>query len=41
MDKEEMTMTEMSMTIEVNFRIILFDYDLCKATAEYLKKQFF
>lgn len=32
---------EMSMTIEVNFRIILFDYDLCKATAESLKKQFF
>lgn len=32
---------EMSMTIKVNFRIILFDYDLCKATAEYLKKQFF
>lgn len=32
---------EMSMTIEVNFRIILFDYDLCKTTAESLKKQFF
>lgn len=29
------------MTIEVNFRIILFDYDLCKETAESLKKQFF
>lgn len=32
---------EMSMTIEVNFRIILFDYDLCKATAESLKKTIF
>lgn len=32
---------ETSMTIEVNFRIILFDYDLCKATAESLRKQFF
>ena len=36
-----MDKTEMSMTIEVNFRIILFDYDLCKATAESLRKQFF
>lgn len=30
-----------SMNIEVNFRIILFDYDLCKTTVESLKKQFF
>ena len=36
-----MDKTEMTMNIEVNFRIILFDYDLCKATAESLKKQFF
>lgn len=32
---------EMSMTIEVNFRIILFDNDMWKTAAESLKKQFF
>lgn len=36
MDKEEMTMT-----IEVNFRIILFDAELWKTSVEPLREQFF
>lgn len=41
MDKMEMSMTEMSMTIEVKFRIIFFDDDLRNTIVESLKKQFF
>ena len=36
MDKEKMTMT-----IEVNFRIILFDAELWKTSVESLREQFF
>lgn len=32
---------EMSMTIEVNFRIIIFDNDLWKTAVELLREQFF
>ena len=41
MDKTEMSMTEMSMTIKVNFRIIFFDDDLRNTIVESLKEQFF
>ena len=41
MDKMEMSMTEMSMTIEVNFRIIFFDDELRNTIVESLKEQFF
>ena len=36
-----MDKTEMTMTIEVNFRIILFDADLWKTAVEPLREQFF
>lgn len=39
MDKMEMSMTEMSMTIKVNFRIIFFDDDLRNTIVESLKEQ--
>lgn len=41
MDKMEMSMTEMSMTIKVNFRIIFFDDYLRNTIVESLKEQFF
>lgn len=41
MDKMEMSMTEMSMTIEVKFRIIFFDDYLRNAVVESLKEEFF
>lgn len=41
MDEMEMSMTEMSMTIEVNFRIIFFNDDFRNAIVESLKEQFF
>ena len=41
MDKMEMSMTEMSMTIEVKFRIIFFDDDFRNTIVESLKEQFF
>lgn len=36
-----MDKTEMTMTIKVNFRIIIFDNDLWKTAVELLREQFF
>ena len=41
MDKMEMSMIEMSMTIEVKFRIIFFNDYLRNAVVESLKEEFF